>query len=82
VAAPFNAGEYDLASVTLHSVKRDRSEVFRFSGVRQYRLQAEAFAEKIAGGEVDLFELEASRANQKVIDAIFRAGEHEGWEAI
>jgi predicted dehydrogenase len=82
VAAPFNAGEYDLASVTLHTVKRDRSEVFRFSGVRQYRLQAEAFAEKIAGGNVDLFELEASRANQKVIDAIFRAGEHEGWEAI
>ena len=82
VAAPFNAGDYDHASLTLHSRTRERAETFRFPGVRQYRLQAEAFAKKALGEDVELFSLEASRANQKVIDAIFRAAETDGWEAV
>lgn len=82
VAAPFNAGDYAHAALTLHSRARERAETFRFPGIRQYRLQAEAFARKAMGEDVELFSLEASRANQKLIDAIFRAGLIDGWEAV
>jgi predicted dehydrogenase len=82
VAAPFNAGDYGDATVTLYSVKRERAETFRFPGVRQYRLQAEAFADRVAGGASEIFELESSVANQKVIDAIFRAADQDGWETV
>jgi hypothetical protein len=34
------------------------------------------------GGTDRIFTLEASVLNQKVIDAIFRAGEHDGWEPV
>lgn len=82
VDAPFNAGDYGHAAITLHNQRRDHAEVFRFPGVRQYRLQAEAFARRATGGDAAIFTLESSMANQAVIDAIFRAGEHEGWEPV
>jgi predicted dehydrogenase len=82
VDAPFNAGDYGHAAITLHSRRRDHAETFRFPGVRQYRLQAEAFARKAAGEDVELFTLEDSVKNQKVIDAIFRSGEKGGWEEV
>jgi hypothetical protein len=34
------------------------------------------------GGKDPVFTLENSVLNQKVIDAIFRAGEHDGWEYV
>jgi predicted dehydrogenase len=82
LAAPFNAGDYDLATVALTHQKRDRAEVFRFPGVRQYRRQVEDFVAATRGEAVTLFTLENSVRNQKVIDAIYRAGTHDGWEAI
>lgn len=82
VHAPFNAGDYGHAAITLHGRNHDVAETFRFPGVRQYRLQAERFARRVAGENVEIFTLEQSVANQKVIDAIFRAGEHDGWEAV
>ncbi|MEX3010944.1 Gfo/Idh/MocA family protein [Hoeflea sp. TYP-13] len=82
ITAPFNAGDYGHAFVTWHDQARDRSEIFRFAGVRQYRNMLEAFASAALNAEGELFSLENSKANQKFIDAVYRAGEHDGWEEI
>jgi predicted dehydrogenase len=58
------------------------SQIFRFPGVRQYRLQAEAFVRKVQGGEDEVFTLEQSVLNQKFIDAVYRAAAHDGWEKV
>ena len=49
--------------------------MFRFGGAHQYRLEVEAFARAAQGGKDQVFTLENSVRNQRVIDAIFRAGE-------
>jgi hypothetical protein len=56
--------------------------VFRFPGTQQYKLEAEIFARAAQGEKEEIFTLESSVANQKVIDAIFRAGGKEGWEKV
>lgn len=82
LSAPFNAGLYDHARVHLFN-NIDKSEVsFQYNDVRQYRLQAEAFVDALNNQEVDYFTLENSRANQRVIDALFRAGQSGNWEAV
>ncbi|MEC9342681.1 MAG: Gfo/Idh/MocA family oxidoreductase [Pseudomonadota bacterium] len=82
VHGPFNAGDYDHAYITLHNAEHDRAEVFRFPGARQYRAMAEAFARKAQGEDVELFTLEDSVKNQKLIDAVYRAGKQDGWEPV
>lgn len=82
VHAPFNAGDYDHAAISLHNQTRDGAQTFRFPGIRQYKMLVEAFAEKVSGADIDLFSLENSKSNQKIIDAIYRAGDHDGWEEI
>jgi predicted dehydrogenase len=82
VASPFNAGLYDDHVVTLHNQDHDGAQVFRFPGAQQYRLQVDAFVRAARGGADRIFTLEESILNQKVIDAIFRAGEHDGWEPV
>jgi predicted dehydrogenase len=83
VHAPFNAGLYDHHRVSLHNQNHTQETVFRFPGASQYRLQAEAFARVAAGSKEPLFTLENSVLNQKVIDAIFRAGKKNGaWERV
>ncbi|RUM98527.1 Gfo/Idh/MocA family oxidoreductase [Pseudaminobacter arsenicus] len=82
VHAPFNAGDYDHHRIELHNQNHAQATVFRFSGARQYRLQVEAFARAALGGADAVFSLENSVLNQKVIDAIFRAGMHDGWEQV
>lgn len=82
VASPFNAGLYDDHVVTLHNQNHDAVQLFRFPGAQQYRLQVEAFVRAARGGTDRIFTLEESVLNQKVIDAIFRAGEHDGWEPV
>jgi len=82
VASPFNAGLYDDHRVTLHDRSHAWAQVFRFPGTQQYRLQAEAFARAARGGDDAVFTLEESVNNQKVIDAIFRAGDSGGWEEV
>ncbi len=82
VASPFNAGLYDDHIVTLHNQNHDAAQVFRFPGAQQYRLQVEAFVRVACGGTDRIFTLEDSALNQKVIDAIFRAGAHDGWERV
>ena len=68
--------------VTLHNQRRDGAEVFRYPGVRQYCLMVERFADVANGSDGDLFSLESSKANQALIDAIYRAGTHDGWDPV
>lgn len=82
VFAPFNAGLYDHHRIELHNQNHTEAQVFRFPGTQQYRLECEAFARAAQGGKDRVFSLEESVLNQKVIDAIFRAGEKDGWEAV
>jgi predicted dehydrogenase len=82
VLSPFNAGIYDHHRIELHNQNHSEAQVFRFPGMQQYRLQVEAFARAAQGGTDRVFTLEESVLNQKVIDAIFRAGEKEGWETV
>jgi predicted dehydrogenase len=82
VSAPFNAGDYGHAAITLHNVDHEQVQILRFPGVRQYRLQAEAFVRKVQGGEEEIFTLEQSVLNQKFIDAVYRAAAHDGWEKV
>lgn len=82
VASPFNAGLYDDQRITLCNQNHSEAQVFRFPGAQQYRLEVEAFARAALGGKERVFTLEESVKNQKVIDAVFRAGESEGWEAV
>ena len=82
VAAPFNAGGYDHHCVTLHDRDHREAQVFRFPGAQQYRLQAENFARAARGEDAPVFTLEDSVKNRKLIDAIYRAGEKDGWEPV
>ena len=82
VHSPFNAGIYDHHRVELHNQGHTEARVFRFPGTQQYKLEVETFARVAQGNEEEIFTLESSVANQKVIDAIFRAGEKEGWETV
>lgn len=82
VHAPFNAGDYDHHRIELHNQTHTEATVYRFPATRQYRLEAEAFARAAQGDDVPVFTLEQSILNQKAIDAIFRAGEHDGWEYV
>jgi predicted dehydrogenase len=75
-----DSGFIEVAS--LHNQNHDAAQLFRFPGAQQYRLQVEAFVRAARGGTDRIFTLEASVLNQKVIDAIFRAGEHDGWEPV
>ncbi|MBZ9849796.1 Gfo/Idh/MocA family oxidoreductase [Mesorhizobium sp. CA14] len=82
VFAPFNAGLYDHHRIELHNQNHTEAQVFRFPGTQQYRLECEAFVRAAQGGKDRVFTLEESVLNQKVIDAIFRAGDKDGWEPI
>jgi predicted dehydrogenase len=82
VHAPFNAGDYDHHRIELHNQNHTEAQVFRFPGTQQYRREVETFARAAEGGKERVFTLEESVLNQKVIDAIFRAGGKEGWEAV
>ncbi|MEM5471392.1 Gfo/Idh/MocA family oxidoreductase [Hoeflea sp. AS60] len=82
VTAPFNAGDYGHAAITLHNRDHEEAQTFRFPGVRQYRLQAEAFVRKVRGSDDEVFTLEQSVLNQSFIDAVYRASSHDGWETV
>jgi predicted dehydrogenase len=82
VETPFNSRVYGDDRVILHNARHAESTVFRFGDTRQYRLEAEAFASAVAGESAEVFSLEDSVKNQKVIDAIYRAAGHDGWEPV
>ncbi|CDX53408.1 putative enzyme [Mesorhizobium plurifarium] len=82
VFGPFNAGLYEHHRIELHNQNHTEAQVFRFPGTQQYRLEVEAFVRAAQGGKDRVFTLEESVLNQKVIDAIFRAGDRDGWEPV
>ncbi|MCR4267500.1 Gfo/Idh/MocA family protein [Nitratireductor sp. ZSWI3] len=82
VEAPFNPPNYGDARVVVHDASHSVASVYRFAGARQYRLQAEAIARAARGEDAAIFPLEDSVRNQRLIDAIYRASEHEGWENV
>jgi predicted dehydrogenase len=82
VKSPFNADRWGAEEVELTNQKHSVSQIFRFPDSRQYRKQAEAFARAAMGGEGDVVTLEQSLLNQRFIDSIYRAGEHDGWEKV
>jgi predicted dehydrogenase len=82
VATPFNTRIYGDDTVTLWNQSHTQATTFRFPDTRQYKLQAEAFVRAAQGENVQVFELEDSIRNQKLIDAVFRASEHDGWEEV
>lgn len=84
--APFNAGAYGDHCVTLHNQNHSQIQTFRFPATAQYRLEVEAFARQVRGeghpDGVEVFSLEDSKNNQKVIDAIFKAAESGNWAEV
>ncbi|MCM2401354.1 Gfo/Idh/MocA family oxidoreductase [Rhizobium sp. S153] len=83
VRSPFNADRWGAEEVELTNRAHTESQIFRFQDSRQYRREAEAFAHAVETGDYsDVVSLENSRANQLFIDAIYRAGERDGWEAV
>lgn len=82
VKSPFNADRWGAEEVELTNQKHDISQIFRFQDSRQYRRQAEAFARAVKGESAEVVTLENSLRNQRFIDAIYRASEHDGWEKV
>ena len=85
VHEPFNAGLYGDPMVTLANGNHSEITAFRFGGAKHYRLMVEAFANAASGGDHStVFSLADSVANQKALDAVFRAGKRAdgGWEAV
>ncbi|MCA1405681.1 Gfo/Idh/MocA family oxidoreductase [Ensifer sp. IC3342] len=82
VKSPFNADRYGREEVELTNQNHAQSQLFRFQDARQYKLEAEAFSRAATGQTEEVVTLENSRLNQKLIDAIYRASEKDGWETV
>ncbi len=82
VKSPFNANRYGAEELELSNQKHSVSQIFRYPDNRQYTLEIEAFARAVKGEKVAVVSLESSKNNQKLIDAIYRAGEVDGWVAV
>ncbi|MBX3530501.1 MAG: Gfo/Idh/MocA family oxidoreductase [Rhizobiaceae bacterium] len=82
VTAPFNAGVFGDQAFTVWNQGHSEATTYRFPGASQYRNQAEAFARAVAGEPADIFTLEQSVLNQRVLDAYYRAGESDRWESV
>jgi predicted dehydrogenase len=82
VKSPFNANRYGAEELELTNQNHGESRHFRFQDCRQYKLEAEAFTRAALGEKEEVVTLESSKNNQKLIDAIYRASEKDGWEAV
>jgi predicted dehydrogenase len=82
VSSPFNSNVYEGDEVRLHNAGHSETQVFRYVGIDQYRLEVEAFARAVAGKRGEIFSLEDSVKNQRVLDAIYAAGKSGGWEKV
>lgn len=83
VKAPFNANRWGPEEIELTDAGHTTSTVFRFPDARQYKREVEAFATAATGGTAEVFTLESSIANQKLIDAVHRAAAlGGGWEKV
>ncbi|HTO32227.1 MAG TPA: Gfo/Idh/MocA family oxidoreductase [Pararhizobium sp.] len=82
VKSPFNADRYGAEELELTNQNHSQSQLFRFQDARQYKLEAEAFSRAAKGEAEEVVTLESSVNNQKLIDAIYRASEKDGWETV
>jgi predicted dehydrogenase len=82
VKSPFNADRYGAEEIELTNQNHSQSQLFRFQDSRQYKCEVEAFARAAAGLDEEIVTLESSRLNQKVIDAIYKASEKDGWQTV
>ena len=82
VKSPFNANRWGAEEIEVANQSHTESQIFRFQDSRQYKLQVEAFARAVAGDAAGVVSLESSKQTQRFIDAIYRAGENDGWEAV
>ena len=82
VKSPFNANRYGAEELELTNQNHSESTHFRFQDCRQYRLEVEAFTRAAMGENEEVVTLESSKNNQKLIDAIYRASEKDGWETV
>ncbi|MDR6755358.1 putative dehydrogenase [Mycoplana sp. BE70] len=82
VKSPFNADRYGAEEVELTNQNHSQSQLIRYQDARQYRLEVEAFSRAAMGEAEEVVTLESSVANQKFIDAIYRASEKNGWEDV
>ncbi len=82
LTAPFNSNIYAGDELRLHNQTHSECRAFSYTGINQYQLQVEAFARACAGKKQALFSLEDSYANQRVIDAIYKAGKSKGWVSV
>ena len=82
VKSPFNAHRYGAEEIELTNQNHSQSQHFRFQDARQYKLQVEAFSRAATGADEEIVTLESSVNNQKLIDAIYRASEKDGWETV
>ena len=71
--APFNAGVYDVARVTLRVNDVAGTQETIFPQANHYLSMVEAFGDAVLGKAPLAFPLESSRANQRVIDMLFDA---------
>ena len=82
VKSPFNADRYGAEEIEHTNHNHPESRHFRFQDARQYRREVEAFSRAALGGDEEIVTLESSVMNQKLIDAIYRASEKDGWETV
>lgn len=82
VLTPFNAIVYGDTVIRVHNETHTEAREYRFGQVNQYMLECEAFVRRAEGRGDPVFSLEGSIDVQKVIDAIYRAGDDGGWVDI
>jgi len=82
LSAPFNSNLYEGDEVRVHNGSHNETRTYRYTGVNQYVMEIEAFARAIAGKKQTLFSLEESILNQRVIDAIYKAGKSGRWQNV
>jgi predicted dehydrogenase len=84
VTAPFNAGDYGHATITLHK-PRPRTR-HRYLPLRRRAASTgsrpKPLSARCGGSDDEVFTLEQSVLNQKFIDAVYRAARHDGWETV
>lgn len=82
LTAPFNSNLYEGDEIRVHNAGHSETRVYRYTGLNQYQLEIEAFARAVAGKKQPVFTLEESVLNQRVIDAIYKAGKSGRWQNV
>ena len=82
LSAPFNSNLYEGDEVRVHNGSHSETRVYRYTGLNQYVYEIEAFARAAAGKKQSVFSLEESMLNQRVIDAVYKAGKSGRWQKV